>query len=188
MASQIGSIAGAFNVTAITGITDQITTFTDEFTNVLNDPLNFAVSFLPADVSGFLSDLQNPQTLIEGMLPAQVSGFINGIQNPNDLIKQFLPPELANGFDKIADMTGFGYHNNLGLGFKSVLEGTQKTVLQDITESFGDKMGVLGSILAGQPDKAPETKTPELKAGHNDGLYDESRREKSGEEKYSASK
>jgi hypothetical protein len=85
-------------------------------------------------------------------------------------------------------MTGFGYHNNLGIGFKSVLEGTQKTVLQDITESFGDKMGVLGSLLAGQPDNVPETKNPKLKAGHNDAGYDETRREMSGAEKYTRTK
>lgn len=175
LANQVGSIAGSFNISAITDVTSQITGFTDQFTDVLSNPLDFASSFLPANVSSFLSDIQDPQALFENLLPEQVSGFVDGIQNPENLIKQFLPGDLANGFDKLADMTGFGYHGNLGFGFKSVLEGTQKTVLQDIVGSFGDKMGALGPILAGQPDQ-PQGYKPELRAGHNAGLYNETRR------------
>jgi hypothetical protein len=179
LASQIGDIAGAFNVTAITDVTDQLTSFTDTFTNIVKNPLDFGASFLPPSVSGFLGDLQNPQALIESFLPEQVTGFIDGIQNPNNLIKQFLPPEMANGFDKLADMTGFGYHNNLGIGFKSVLEGTQRSVLQDVVASFDGKLGALGPILTGQSDKQPETKTPELKdSKYNAAFYNEWLRQK----------
>ena len=175
LANQISGIAGAFNISAITNITGQITGFTDQFSSIINNPLDFVEGLLPANVSGFLNDLQNPQAFIEGLLPAQVSGFIDGLQNPKNLIKQFLPGDLANGFDKIADMTGFGYTGNMGYGFKNSLKAPQKSVLQSIMGSFSNQMGVLGPTLAGQPE-TPEGYTPQLNAGHNVSGYNEARR------------
>lgn len=175
IAGKIGNIAGSFNISAITNITSQITGFTDQFTSILSNPLDFATSFLPANVSSILTDLQNPEKLIQGLLPEQFQGFVGGIQNPESLVKQFLPANLRSGFDQIAEMTGFGYQGNAGWGFRKSLDGTQGTALSNIMSNFSDKLGVMGPLLAGQPE-VPEGYTPELKAGHNTAGYNEARR------------
>jgi hypothetical protein len=175
LANQIGGIAGAFNISAITNITGQITGFTDQFSSILNNPLDFVEGLLPASVSGVLDNLRDPQGFIEGLLPDQFSGFINGMQNPESLIKGFLPANLREGFDKISDMTGFGYQGNAGWGFKKALDGTQGTALSNIMSNFSDRLGIVAPLLAGQPE-TPEGYTPQLNAGHNVSGYNEARR------------
>jgi hypothetical protein len=175
LAGQIGGLAGAFNISAITNVTSMITGFTSQFTSILNNPLDSLTSLLPADISGFISDIRDPQALIEGLLPAQVTGFIDGLANPKNLIKQFLPADLQSGFDKIADMTGFGYTGNMGYGFKDALGGPQKTVLQSIMSNFQTQIGALGPVLAGQPDEVQGYEA-KLAAGHNVAGYNETRR------------
>ena len=177
LASQVGGIAGAFNVSAITDVTSQITGFTDQFTSVLENPLDFAASFLPPQVSGILNDLQDPQSLIEGLLPEQAAGFVDGLKNPQNLVKSFLPPDMAAGFDKISEMTGFGYQGNAGWGFRKAMDGTQTTVLTNIMSQFKNQTGALGPLLAGRPD-TPEGYQPQLIGGkYNVMGYNETARE-----------
>ena len=175
IAGKIGNIAGAFNIGAITNITSQITGFTDQFTSALSNPLDFASSLLPSSVGSVLTNLQNPENFIQGLLPEQLQGFVGGIQNPESLLKSLLPPDLRNGFDQIAEMTGFGYQGNAGWGFKKALDGTQGTALSNIMSNFNDKLGVVAPLLAGQPE-TPEGHTPQLNAGHNVSGYNEARR------------
>jgi DNA-binding transcriptional MerR regulator len=175
LANQIGGLAGAFNLSMVTDITSQITGFTDQFTSILNNPLDFAMSFAPPGVSSFLNGLQNPEALVGQFLPAEVSGFIDNIQNPQDLIKQFLPPQMAQAFDKISDMTGFGYNGNMGFGFASALKQTQGSVLSSILSQNQKQAKVLAPLLAGQAEM-PETQQPKLlEGGLNPHLYNEAR-------------
>ena len=173
LAGQIGSIAGAFNISAITNITNTITNFTDQFTSALNNPLDLVSSFLPPQVSGLLND---PQSFIEGLLPQQVQGFISGMQNPQNLLKSFLPADMAAGFDKIADMTGFGYHGNAGWGFRQAANGAQSTALSNIMSQFNNKMGAMAPLLAGQAE-TPEGYQAQLNNGRNASQYNEARRD-----------
>jgi len=161
LAGQIGGLAGAFNLSMVTDITSQITGFTDQFTSILNNPLDFATSFLPANVSNILNGLSDPEKLLGQFLPDEVSGFIDGIKNPTDMIKQFLPPQLAQGFDKIADMTGLGFTGNMGYGFGSSLKEGQGNVLNNLMAKFQDQFPILGPLLAGQAE-TPEAQQPKL--------------------------
>lgn len=177
LANQVGGIAGAFNISAITDVTNQITGFTDQFTSVLENPLDFAASFLPPQVSDILNDLQDPQSLIEGLLPEQAAVFVDGLKNPQNLIKSFLPPDMAAGFDKISEMTGFGYQGNAGWGFRKAMDGTQTTVLTNIMSQFKNQTGAFGPVLAGRPD-TPEGYQPKFIDGKYDVMgYNSAKRE-----------
>jgi hypothetical protein len=133
------------------------------------------MSFAPPGVSTFLNGLQNPEALIGQFLPSEVSGFVDGLQNPQDLIKQFLPPQIAQDFDKISDMTGFGYSGNMGFGFSSEFKQTQGSVLNGILSQHQKQVKVLGPLLAGQSEM-PEVQQPRLlEGGLNSHLYNEAR-------------
>jgi hypothetical protein len=177
IAGQIGNIAGFLNISAITNITSQITGFTDQFTNALNNPLKFVSSLLPANISSALDDILNPENFIKGLLPKQIQGFVDSAKTPQSLVRDLLPPNLRDGFDRVSQMSGFGYQGNAGWGFKKALDGTQGTALSNIMENYKDKLGVLGPLLTGQPE-TPEKfgYTPELNAGHNVCGYNEARR------------
>ena len=161
LAGQIGGLAGSFNISMVTDITSQITGFTDQFTQVLNNPLDFATSFLPTDVTNVLNNLNDPEKLLGQFLPEEVSGFVDGIKNPTDMIKQFLPPQLAQGFDKISSMTGLGYTGNMGYGFGSSLKDTQGDVLNNLMSKFQQQLPILAPLLAGQAE-TPESLEPKL--------------------------
>jgi hypothetical protein len=161
LAGQIGGLAGAFNLSMVTDITSQITGFTDQFTDILNNPLDFATSFLPADVTNILDGLNDPEKLLGQFLPTEVSSFVDGIKNPTDMIKQFLPPQLAQGFDKISSMTGLGYTGNMGYGFGSSLKENQGNVLNNLMANFQQQLPILAPLLAGQAE-TPEAQQPKL--------------------------
>jgi hypothetical protein len=56
------------------------------------------------------------------------------------------------------------------------MDGTQTTVLSNIMSQFNNKLGAMGPVLAGQPDR-PEGYTPQLTEGYNATGYNEARRE-----------
>jgi len=175
LAGQIGGIAGAFGISAVTNITGQLGNFTSAFSNVLSNPVDFAASFLPPQVTDVLSKIQDPQSLIEGMLPGEIGGFLSGLQNPERLLDQFLPPDLLSGLAKISNMAGLNFTGNLGFGSKCALEQVQGFALADVFQNFKTHAGVVGPILAGRPN-APIGYIPELKEGHSVSHYNEKRR------------
>jgi hypothetical protein len=154
LANQVGGIATTFlGSNAITGAMNQLTSFTSEIGNVLNNPLD----------------------LLFAQLPTDVTSFVNSLQNPQDFINDLLPPQLSQSFATISKMTGFGFNGNMGFGFQSVLEGFKGGVVRSILTQYAAQYKILAPLLAGQPEKE-EGYTPRLIGTFNDSLYSEKAR------------
>jgi phage-related protein len=154
LANQVGGIATTFmGANAITGAMNQLTQFTSQIGNVLNNPLD----------------------LIFAQVPTEVNSFINSLQNPQDFINDLLPPQLSQSFATISKMTGFGFNGNMGFGFQSVLEGFKGGVVRSILTQYSTQYKILAPLLAGQPEIA-KGYTPRLIGTFNDALYSEKAR------------
>ena len=154
LANQVGGIATTFlGTNAITGAMNQLTNFTSEIGNVLNNPLD----------------------LLFAQVPVDVNSFVNSLQNPQDFINKLLPPQLSQSFATISKMTGFGFNGNMGFGFQSVLEGFKGGVVKSMLTQYSSQYKILAPLLAGQPDTA-EGYTPRLMGTFNPSLYSEKAR------------
>lgn len=156
LANQIGGIATTFlGSNPIAGFTNDLTNFSSQIGNVLNNPLDLVVS----------------------QLPEQFSQVLYTIQNPQQLINQFLPPQLSEAFSKVSSMAGFGFNGNMGFGFESVLQGLQGGVVRSILTNYAAQYNVLAPLLAGTGNSQPQGYAPSLIGGvySPGGLQDESR-------------
>lgn len=156
LANQIGGIATTFlGSNPIAGFTNNLTNFSSQIGNVLNNPLDLVVS----------------------QLPEQFSQVLYTIQNPQQLINQFLPPQLSEAFSKVSSMAGFGFNGNMGFGFESVLQGLQGGVVRSILTNYAAQYNVLAPLLAGTGNSQPQGYAPSLIGGvySPGGLQDESR-------------
>jgi hypothetical protein len=133
-ANQLGGIvtifAGANN---FTGFLNTTIASVNQINGFLQDPLSLAFSYLPQDVSQGVYALQNPQAVIN----------------------QFLPPELSQWFDKVSQITGFGFNGNMGQGLGSVLEGLRGGVITSILQGFATQFSILSPLFTGQAVTPP---------------------------------
>jgi hypothetical protein len=128
LSSQIGGIAGTFlGANAISGITNQIQTFTNDIFSIVQNPLDLVFAYAPPEVSQILYAINNPQTLLN----------------------RVLPPQLSEAFSTISRMTGYGFNGNMGYGFESVLQGLQGGVLRSLISNYSAQYGILGPLLQG---------------------------------------
>lgn len=154
LANQVGGIATTFlGTNAITGAMNDLTNFTSQIGNVLNNPL----------------DLLFAQT------PSDIDSLINSLQNPQDFINDLLPPQLSQSFATISKMTGFGFNGNMGFGFQTVLDGFRGGVIKSILTQYSAQYKILAPLLAGQPEIS-NGYTPRLIGTFNDSLYSEKAR------------
>jgi hypothetical protein len=149
LAGQIGGIAGTFGVNQISGIANLVTSYTNQITNIFQNPLDLIVSYLPPEINNIYNSLQNPQTLIN----------------------QFLPKELSSAFSTISKMTGYGFNGNMGFAIDSVLQGVKGGVLRSIISNYSSQYSVLKPLLGGQGQEIPQGFLPLLFGGaHDTGL------------------
>lgn len=154
LANQIGGIATTFlGTNAITGTMNQLTQFTRQIGNVLNNPLD----------------------LLYSKLPLEATQFVNFLQNPQNLINDLLPPQLSQSFATISKMTGFGFNGNMGFGFQSVLNGFSGGVIRTILTQYAAQYNILAPLLAGRPETS-QGYTPRLIGTFNASLYSEKAR------------
>jgi hypothetical protein len=124
--SGISSIYSGFS--QVTQYTSQLQTMSNKLNGFIQNPFDYAYSFMPAQVSSSLYTLRNPQTILN----------------------QFVPTELANNFSSISKITGFGFNGKMGYGLQSVLEGSRQGVVSSILKGFSDQFPILAPLYTGR--------------------------------------
>lgn len=124
--SGISSIYSGFS--QVTQYTSQLQTMSNKLNGFIQNPFDYAYSFMPPQVSSSMYTLRNPQTVLN----------------------QFVPTELANNFSAISKITGFGFNGKMGYGLQSVLEGSRQGVVSSILEGFSDQFSILAPLYTGR--------------------------------------
>jgi hypothetical protein len=154
LSSLLGELSAVFELlNAIVQFANQlggiVTIFAgaNNFTGFLNTTI--------ASVNSINGFLQDPISVALSYVPSEVSQGLYALQNPNAVINQFLPPELSQWFDKISQITGFGFNGNMGQGLGSVLNGLRDGVITSILEGFATQFSILSPLFTGNITTPP---------------------------------
>lgn len=145
-AGQIGAIASIFSgFNKITAFTNNIINFSNSLNGIIQNPLDFAFSFMPPSFNQGLYLIQNPQQIVNGLL-AQV-------------------PEVGNIIGQFSSITGFGLNGNMGYGLQATLQGLQGGVLASILNGFATQFSILAPLFTGglnqpQPEQGQNSTVP----------------------------
>lgn len=110
-----------------------------------------AVSNILGQVNGFISQatsiISNPQQLIMSYLPSQVTDFLSAIRNPEQFLNQIIPPQVAGLLGQIGNISGLGFSSNLGYGLEGVLSSIKGGILTKVFDQYLQQISIIAPKL-----------------------------------------
>jgi hypothetical protein len=147
---------------AVNNFTSQINGIASIFTGTNN--ITNALQTFSIYSTQLQSYLTNPINLVVRAIPPEVNQYIEILQNPEVTLIKYLPPQIAQGFQQISKITGFGLNGNMGYPLESILNATRQGVVRGLLTSFSSQYSFLAPLLAGRANNV-DMSNPKLDHG-----------------------
>lgn len=154
----VANLAGGFS--AVTNITDMVTTYTDNFSTLVNaNPLSLVKQYVPG-ASNVLTTISN---------------ITDTLRNPDDFIKGALPPSISLQLEKISNLPGFAFvsdHNaSIGDTLNTLKGGVFTKALDNLGKEYSSLLKPLHNLKTGSNDPTSDDLQETYPGSFKDYLY-----------------